>query len=316
MNSIQERIAHLKMAAGAAVGVVSMAHVQVRAHAKKATKPEDTEKVGTMLPVWPEPVGVMPTELTRTSLFGLPREKLGEALLDGVRLNSRIDAEVYYTGKRMSVRDETAWMACLRLARGVPMGERVYLNKTDLMRACGISNTGPNWNALANRLDRLAKASLTIDIKRAGKPYHMVTGLLNWGIELESGLMFIRLDPDGADLFNNLAYQPWEIRLSLRTEMAVNLLTYLSGHQQGKPHSVRLTDLKLWSGYQGRLDKFRTACSVALAELEEKGVIEKTSGRIDGNAARWTRVRSSELTLVQDAFDVGPGHVDVGPGHI
>lgn len=258
------------------------------------------EKVGKQMGFWPDAVAAMPTELTRVSLFGLPADKPGaRKLLDDAKLDGRGDVEVLYTGKQLCAKDETAWLACLRLGRDSPMGQRIPLRKIDLLRECNLTNTGPNWTTFQNRLDRLSKAHFTINFKRGDKTYHMTTGMLKWGVENETGSMYIRLDPDGAALFENLSYQPWQIRLSLATDVATLLLSYVSGHEQGKPHKQTLGNLKNWCGYSGALRKFRAHCSAALRELEDKGVLVKGSVSIasgsNGEVACWIREKAKNL---------------------
>lgn len=83
---------------------------------KPAVETVEVEKIGGKLRQWPEDVAAMPTELTRVSLFGMPADKPGaRKMLDDVRLDSRPDIEVFYTGKQLSAKDETCWLACLRL---------------------------------------------------------------------------------------------------------------------------------------------------------------------------------------------------------
>ena len=260
---------------------------------------EPEEKVGKQMAFWPEDAAAMPTELTRVSLFGLPADKPGaRKMLDDVKLDSRADIEVLYTGKQLSAKDETAWLACLRIGRGVPMGQRIYLNKIDLLKELKLTNTGPNWKAVEARLLRMSKAHFTVSFKRCEKTYKMTTGMLKFGIENETGAMYIRLDPDGAALFENLAYQPWEVRLSLQSDVSARLLSYITGHEQGKPHSQTLDNLKRWCGYGGRLRQFRTACIAALEELEAKGVLVKCSTKIvsgaKGDVACWVRERTGK----------------------
>lgn len=74
---------------------------------------------------------------------------------------------------------------------------------------------------------------------------------------------------------------------------------YISGHEQGKPHSQALENLKRWCGYGGRLRDFRNVCDAALHELEENGVLAKQSAKIvrgaKGDVARWVRERTGKL---------------------
>lgn len=268
---------------------------------KRAGLGKTEEKLGNQMGFWPDAVAAMPTELTRVSLFGLPSDKPGaRKLLDDTKLDSRGDIEILYSGKQLCVKDETAWLACLRLGRDLPMGQRIPLQKVDLLRECKLKNTGPNWKTFERRLDRLSKAHFTINFKRGDKTYHMTTGMLNWGIENETGSFYIRLDPDGAALFENLSYQPWQIRLSLESDVATRLLSYVSGHEQGKPHKQTLKNLKNWCGYSGELGKFSTKCFIGLSELEAKGILVKGSVNIatglNGKIACWVREKAKNLS--------------------
>ncbi len=262
------------------------------------------EKIGKQMGFWPENAAAMPTELTRTSLFGLPADRRGaRKMLKAVKLDSRNDVEVLYTGEQLSARDETCWLACLRLGRGVPMGQRIYLNKSDLLKEMGLAHSGQNWKATEARLDRLSAAHFKVYFKRGNKTYSITTGMLKWGLEHETGLMYIRLDPDGAALFENLAYQPWAVRLSLKSDVSARLLSYLVGHEQGKPHSQTLENLRRWCGYGGRLRQFRTAIHSALVELEGKGVLVAGSGKIvssgRGDVVCWVRSKATEPTAIE-----------------
>lgn len=259
------------------------------------------EKVGSKLRQWPDEIAAMPTELTRVALFCLPTDRNGNArkMLRNVRLESRGDIEVLYTGEELSAKDETCWLACLRLGREVPMGQRIYLNLTDLLNELDLPNTGGkrgNRQTVKNRLNRLSLAHYKVKFTRKGRKYEVTTGLLKWGIEDETGKMYIRLDPEGATLFENLAYQPWEVRLALKTDASTRILSYVSGHEKGKPHSLPLRDLKIWCGYSGRLDKFRTVAMAALKEIENKGVLVEGSSKItkgnkgeEGEEVGWIR---------------------------
>ena len=268
---------------------------------------EPEEKVGAQMGFWPEEVAAMPTELTRVSLFGLPADKPGaRKMLRAMKLDSRSDVEVLYTGEQLSAKEETTWLACFRLGRGVPMGQRIYLNLTDLLSELKLSNTGGkrgNRQAVMTRLDRLSAAHFKVHFKRGEKTYSITTGMLKRGIENETGAMYIRLDPDGAALFENLSYQPWEVRLSLHSDVSARMLSYISGHEQGKPHSQTLDNLKRWCGYGGRLRQFRAACIAALEELETKGVLVKGSTKIvsgaRGDVVCWVRSRSGEPPAIE-----------------
>lgn len=263
--------------------------------AQEVTKPavetiEAAEKVGGKLRIWPGEVAAIPTELTRTSLFGLPRRGRRK-VMDWEKLSSRADVEVSYFGKQLDQADADLWLACLRMGRGVPMGQRIYTRRAALLKEIGRGDTGPNRKWLDSTLDRLTGAGLRIDLTRNGKKLIVRCNLMSSGIEESSGQMFIRLDPEGAALFENLAYVEWEQRLALGSNAAKALQLYVSGHMAGKPHAVPLADLAHWMGYEGRLRQFRTALQGATNELAKAGEIHshgiKPGPR--GEIAYWTR---------------------------
>jgi hypothetical protein len=263
---------------------------------------EHGEKVGQQLPLWPEDCAAMPTEITRVSLFRLVRRGRRK-LMEDVPLESRSDVKVLYTGKDLDQADADLWLACLRIGRGVPMGQRIYTARNDLLREVGRNLSGANWAWLEQSLERMRKASLKATMRRTHtdekgnkKQVEIIitTGLLKWGMEKPSGRMYIRLDPDGAALFDNLAYVPWETRLALPSAGAKSIHAYVCGHAKGKPHVVLLDDLRRWTGYDGRLRQFREdVCKPALAELEARGEIVAGSGKIEktgkGLVVSWVR---------------------------
>jgi hypothetical protein len=252
--------------------------------------PEEGEKIGEQLRCWPQEVAAMPTELTRASLFVLVRRGRRK-ILDWEKLESRADIEVAYSGKQLDQADADLWLACLRLGRGVPLGQRIYTTRAALLQEIGKTDGSANHRWLIDSLDRMSRSTFRVIAKRNGKEVRVTTGMLKYGIEKPSGQMYIRLDPEGAALFENLAYVGWEQRLALTSNAAKALQLYVSGHMAGKPHAVLLADLARWMGYEGRLRQFRASLRPALAELAATGMIHsygiKSGPR--GDIAYWTR---------------------------
>lgn len=265
--------------------------------AEAAADEIEGEKIGPQMAFWPQEVGVMPTELTRAALFRMPAKKTRK-MLDGVKLESRSDIEILYTGKELDQADGDVWGAVIRLSRGSNIGRRMYTTRAALLRELKRTDTGPNRRWLGNALDRLASGSFKCTLKRVGKTVKINAGMLNWGIEEETGKMFVRLDADSFQLFDNLAYFDWEQRLALKKDGAKSLQLYACGHEEGKAHSIKLADLAAWAGYGGRTRKFRLENVIpGLAELEEKGFL--TDGRIfcgvDGKEiVSWTRTKKGD----------------------
>lgn len=282
------------------------ARLLARAQQMPGKPKELTEKIGEQLSMFPEAVAAMPQEVARVALFGMPSDKRGmRKMLRNAELAGRQDVQVLYTGEELGPKEETLWLACLRIGRGRPMGERLPMVMTDLLREVGLRDTGGKTGSreqLKRRLDRLSTAHMIVTAKRNGYTLRVTTGLLKWGLVEETGEIYVRLDPDGAKLFESLAYQPWGVRLALKSDAAARLLSYVCSHQASKPHSVLLDDLRLWCGYHGRTRDWRPVCLAGLAELEARSVIERGTSMLgqgaNGEVVSWQRAAA---TLPPDA---------------
>jgi len=268
----------------------------------KADVAEDKEKVGEVLKSWPIEFSAIPTELTRVSLFSLPR-KGRRKFLDWVTLESRGDITVKYFGKQLDQDiDADIWLACLRMGMGTPMGQRIYTNKSRMLMEIGRTRSGIGDKRLIESLKRLAGASFLIEFNRDGKKFILTTGMLKWGIEKPLNRMFIRLDPDGARLFDNLTYIGWKQRLALSTASAKAIHMYVCGHQQGASHAISLANLMAWCGYEGRARDFRRNAVAALKEMEEHGIVRdsKIVLRPQGEVISWVRCKTKSALLDLD----------------
>lgn len=252
------------------------------------------EKVGELMPMWPEAVAAMPTEMTRVALFSLVRRGFRRHM-EWEKLNSRSDIEARYFGKQLDQEtDCDIWLCCLRLGRGLAMGQRIYIDRPSFLQLLKRTDTGPNRAWLESGLDRLSGASLKVITRRSGKTVKATCGLLKWGVEEETGSMYIRLDPDGAALFQNLSYLNWETRLGLSSSLSKALQIYVCGHTTGQAHYQPIKNIMEWMGYQGRLRKFRDGLRAGLVDLERAGVIKNWKispgkQRKDGEIVSWIR---------------------------
>jgi hypothetical protein len=208
------------------------------------------EEEGPSLATWPPCVAALPTELTRVSLFSLVRRGRRRKM-EGEKLSSRADVAIHFWGEQLDQADADLWLACLHMGRGKPLGQRLYTTRAQLLHTLGRCDGTSDRKWLDAALDRFLGAALRIRLCRHGEEVVLRCHLMSSGIEKGSGRLFIRLDPEGAALFENLAYLQWETRLALGSAMAKALHLYVCGHQQGQVHAVKLADLALWMGYEG-----------------------------------------------------------------
>lgn len=237
------------------------------------------------LALWPDEVAAMPTEITRTALFGLPRRGRRK-VHQWVVIASRTDIELKYFGEDLDQADLDVWLLVLRIARGQNIGSRIQSNMNAMLKALHRENGGSDRRWLASSLDRLSTSTFKVRFQRSGKFYEMTTGLLKWGRMENTGKMYIRIDPDDEALFKNLSYINFESRLSLPSSLAKAIHVYASGHKRGRKHAVNVANLKDWTGYGGRLVDFIRASNTALRQLEYAGILSCTEIGTD-QIVRW-----------------------------
>jgi hypothetical protein len=226
---------------------------------------------------FPDWAAAMPPELIRSSLFSFLGTK-EKSLVNNKLVPSRSDVKLFFTGEELSIHDETIYLALLRLARHKNIGEKNYFQISTLCKELKVKPTGGkngNIKVIVSSIKRLAKATIEIEFKRKEKKSVVSMHLLNFGIENVNDvkLMYIRLDPESANLFKVVAYQNWETRLSLKSDMAKKLFTYISSHQAKTKYNHKINDLINWFNFKREAYRFRPLCFSALNEIENLGVI-------------------------------------------
>lgn len=233
----------------------------------------------------PAGMAFLPTELTRAGLIRSPANSNDrpELVKQELALGRGIQSLVY-TGPELGPKEETAWLAVLMLARTQMLGTRIHFKIAELLKICGLNDSADNFVAMRMRLSRLSQAHFSIDYTRkvAGKPrkFHVETHLLGFEIEHETGDTVVWLDPAGVQLYSNLSYQPWDVRLGLATGISQQLLTYVSGHTPDKQQTIKVEELQALFGYNGPTSRFVRACKSALKELEVGGIIVEGTSKV------------------------------------
>lgn len=215
----------------------------------------------------PEGAAALPTDLTGVALFsssGVPGE-----IYESVFYDARKHVSVRLSGRRLGVAEETLWMAVIKLAQGVPIGEEVWCRESRLLRDCGLADSGQNREALLRRLFWLSETR--IQVKARYRKFALACGLLFLRRD-DDGSLRLRLDCDGAPLFSRgrLAYQSWLVRINV-SGISQKLLTLLSGHKRGEVRTLQLADVGEAIGWTGRQADLRRAVKTGITELLGRG---------------------------------------------
>lgn len=257
---------------------------------KKPRKPPVFKEEPQHLPAWPDEMRAMPNHLTRCSLFAAIRPGRRK-MMDKVKLASRNDVTLFFTGKKLDQADADVWMQALQLAKHGLLEDRVYINRAEFLRLIGRNGYGRWYDWLHESLRRLSVAFVDIETKR----YKMGFNLINdYGLDNETGEYWLTINAKARSLFSGQEYGliDWNIRKRIRRgqHLAKWLQNYIISHEVGKQHTIDIKLLKAWSGADGRLRDFRNrALPNAFTELEKLGVIKKSQIRPDGKVS-WIRL--------------------------
>lgn len=217
----------------------------------------------------PPGVGAIPTDLSGLAIFsaaGGIGERIEIELIDPFK-----HVVVRFNGRRMGVGEETVWMAVIRLAQCVQVGGTVRCRESDLLRDCGLADSGQNREILLQRLFRLSESY--IQIRASYRKFALACGLMSF--RRVDDKLEIWLDPRGAPLFSRgrLAYQKWATRICV-SDIGKKLLTVFSGHKKGRVHMIRLDEIGRAIGWEGRRSNLRRAIKEGLKELMDAGALE------------------------------------------
>jgi hypothetical protein len=247
----------------------------------------------TPLPLCPEEVRACPSYVLRSALFGVVQRGRRRYLKRQI-MAAWLDTTIRYTGIRLDQADLDVWLTALHLSREQGLGTRVVCSERAFLRALGRATKNVEW--LKEALTRLTACA--VEITYRGKTY--------WGPLIEKGCrdeetgqFLILLNPELANLFEDVTWQEWEIRRGLNGDLAKWLQGYIASHQAtpNNPHRIGLERLReLCGSDRGRFRDFRRDVREAMQELQAAGVV--MSWRITaGGALEVVRSRRKRQTF-------------------
>ncbi|MDG5826873.1 hypothetical protein MRX60_12785 (plasmid) [Xylella fastidiosa subsp. pauca] len=196
--------------------------------------------------------------------------------------------------------DCDVFMQALAEAHRAALGERVFIKRGTFLKSIGRTDGSKDYAWLHESFRRLFLGALEIEAKnyaigRTSKSsgLHLVAG---FDYDPEQEAYYLVFDPRILALFSNreFALIDWTKRLHIerRVDMAKWLQNYIATHEAGI-HRIGLKYLKVWMDYSSPPNKFLTALTEALAELERLGIIAgvkiEQSTRREKQAA-WTKL--------------------------
>ncbi|MGY0343539.1 plasmid replication initiator TrfA [Xylella fastidiosa] len=234
------------------------------------------------LPLWPEFERAIPNHLARSSLFA-PIAKGRRKQHDRTEIASRSDVKIFFTGKQLDMADCDVFMQGLAEAHRAALGERVFIKRGTFLKSIGRMDGRKDYAWLHESFRRLFLGALEIEAKNytigrtpKSSGLHLVAG---FDYDPEQEAYYLVFDPRILALFSNreFALIDWTKRrhIERRVDMAKWLQNYIATHEAGI-HRIGVKYLKVWMDYSSPLNKFLTALTEALSELERLGIITGT----------------------------------------
>lgn len=269
----------------------------IKAKAIPGQDDNDARYAEQQLDLWPDTHRGIPNALARSALFGVrvpgdERELFENKLIASVGHT----AEIYYSGRELDQRDLDVWMAVLQLFRDSNISSRITVRSIDLVRECGLTNTGAAHDAVRDRLKRLAFTQLDIRPKSQQSLAAYFGPLLQEAARTSDGKFWsLQLSPRIKALFDNdTTWLEWNVRRRLkRKTLAQNLHMYFRSHKDPFPITIeRLHEITDSGTAMG--PAFRQAVKRAMTAVQEACAAEgvgiewsyvKKGDKID---AKWT----------------------------
>ena len=202
------------------------------------------------LPLWPEPVRVVPNGFLRSALFGAIA-KGKRRYIDGEQLAALDGVEIHYTGQRLDQGDLDVWESVLHAVRFQELGSQCRVTSYALLKLMGLTDTGKNRATLHKRITRLVANAVTIKQGR----YSYIGGLIRFAAkDEETQEWVIELDEKLRPLFDadQFTQVEWAVRHALNGKpLAQWLHGFYASH--AKPFPLKIETLHRLCGSEATL---------------------------------------------------------------
>lgn len=245
-----------------------------RRHKGKTTQTADPGKSSPQLPLWPELERAIPNVLSRSSLFS-PIARGRRAYHDRVKISSRDDVAIFYSGKQLDMADSDVFLQALEVAKETPLGQPVKVNRANFLREIGRPERGSSaYNWLNESMARITGGTVIIESKRYKANLHLIDA---WTLDEEIGEYTLRINPEMLKLFSNreFGYINWQRRLQIKSNVDLTkwMQDYIVSNERGEQRTS-LELLRQWCGMEHRrIDHFQSAMESTLQELQRIGEI-------------------------------------------
>ena len=257
---------------------------------RQKAKNDGEKKIPWGLNLWPDEIAGMPSEITRSALFGLPRRGRRKFRENEV-IESGPDLTLRYFGTELDHHDLSLWLVLLMASQGQRDDYKIRTRMSHLLKTLGRLDCGSNRKWLGSAIERLAQGSFHLECSRnigSGKKelnvmFHFLSGA---AFDKNTGEIVIKLGEGKKILFGYTSLLDFEEHITLPSQMCMAIHRYAVGQPRRKRHGIPIDRLKGILGYAGEMRNFKPALREGLQELEKRGLLSDVKIGTD-NIVRW-----------------------------
>lgn len=225
----------------------------------------------------------IPNHLARSSIIA-PTARGRKIYYDNVKLVSRRDAAMTYSGWQITEQQGDVWMQFIFESRNTELGKPVLINRAKVLRDIGRKTTGRDYKFLDQTINTLLNATLAIEnLTRDGQliysvghdsPLHMLSGV---GIETKTDTLIVVIDPRWKKIFGECEYSiiDWHKRMRIRKGQDIaKAIQRIVCASSNTVQRLKLSDLKQLLHFSSPMNKFRKSLDEAARELLRVEIIE------------------------------------------
>jgi hypothetical protein len=221
-----------------------------------------------------EDLAAMPNTISRSALFA-PIARGKRKYLEDVKVASRKEIDIKYTGKQLDMADSDVFMIAIKELHEANLGDQVKISRYKLLNMLGKGKSGKEYVWLEQSLKRLKRSVITVTTEQ----YEIMVSLIDEYIKnKDTNAYYLKFNPKIIRLFDNQQYGliDWDKRkkISKRINLTKWMQTYIASNRKGEQF-ISVEKLKGWCGHTDRpVRKFKVALKEAMEELKRLKIIK------------------------------------------
>ncbi len=240
---------------------------------------------------WAESRRAFPVTFGRSALFRVSDKRTPREILQKVQIATVADYSLTFTGEEFRIDDEDVLLQLLHLAKGQQASEdgfKVVFSSRSMLETLVWGTGATAHERLRGCIERLQNGSIALRHEGRSRTRDFYGSFISSAARegnARSSKWVVWINKTSAALLMPKAELDWQTRLSLRSDLARWLQTFLESESMGIFQDHNVEDLLRLSGSKAKeISNFKTSLKRALEELQASNAIE--GYEFDGKVVR------------------------------